>query len=652
MPPSPHASEPGNGGPPDPILIEEAFAVALDGSPEQAVSALLLALGPEGDSPRCRLAIARLMLVRDRPGDRNEAVAELRTLAEEGGEVGWRAALQLARTARRDGAVEEAATHLRSALDTFRGLSPQLGASGSTLSSLIASEVRELQRRSASAETSDESSTLRRGVDVAALLRIVEFGKHAAALTDPEELLALILDEAIRLSGMERGFLVLVHGDELEYAMSRAIDRADVGKPEFAVSRTLVREVVRTGRPSYIDEPLELDQRSAGASLSDRGVRSVACVPITGGGVLSGVLYVDHRTRRRRMDGPTSRVLELFAGQAGGALQNLRAHEAKRRALETAEEALRLHREVDEWSAEFEPLVGRTAVMEELFRRLERIFPTEAPVLIRGETGTGKDLVAQMIHRRGPRAAGEYVAFNCAGVPESLLEDQLFGHERGAFTGAVQAHAGLFEVAHRGTLFLDEVGDMSPRMQSALLRVLESGEVRRLGGRERVEVDVRILAATHRDLEAMVEAGTFRRDLFFRLNVLSVSLPPLRERTADVPLLVDALWKHRGGGELPSFAPEAMQRLMDYRWPGNVRELENVLERLIVLGVPVVRKEHLPHEISAPSLPPTRAGTLREAEQAAIRRALEQAGGNKALAARILEIDRKTLYLKLKAMGE
>jgi DNA-binding NtrC family response regulator len=188
-------------------------------------------------------------------------------------------------------------------------------------------------------------------------------------------------------------------------------------------------------------------------------------------------------------------------------------------------------------------------------------------------------------------------------------------------------------------------------MQSSLLRVLESGEVRRLGGRDAIEVDVRILAATHRDLEAMVEEGTFRQDLFFRLNVLSVSIPALRERAVDVPLLVNALWMRLHGGQPPEFTPDAMQRLMEYRWPGNVRELENVLERLIVLGVSHVTVEHLPAEIAIRAAVPGRAGTLREAEEAAIRRALEEAKGNKALAARILDIDRKTLYLKLKAAG-
>ncbi|MBP1611815.1 MAG: Fis family transcriptional regulator [Acidobacteria bacterium] len=633
-------------------LFDEAIALALDGAAEEAVSVLREA--PHGpDSPEWVLGLARARLARDAAGDRARAREELRVLAEAGGKHAWRAWLQLARDARREGRIDAAAGMLKAALDAFRATSAGQGPGAERLADLLSREVRHLRTRSADATTSDERARTRRSLDASALLRIVEFGKRAATITEPQEVLALVLEEAIALSTMERGFIVLVEGERLELALSRGIDidRIDPGAPEIAVSRTLVREVVRTGQPAYIEEPAGIGDHPAGASLTDRGIRAVACVPITSAGTLYGVLYVDHRTRARQLDGATAHLLELFAGQAAVALENARAHAARRRALETAQEALRLRRDASDRSSEFEPLVGRAPAMEDLFLRLERILPTEAPVLIRGETGTGKDLVAQIIHRRGPRSGGEYVAFNCAGVPESLLEDQLFGHERGAFTGAIQPHAGLFEVAHRGTLFLDEVGDMSPRMQSALLRVLESGEVRRLGGRDAIEVDVRILAATHRDLEAMVEEGTFRQDLFFRLNVLSVSLPPLRERAVDLPLLVNALWTRLHGGNPPEFAPEAMQRLMEYRWPGNVRELENVLERLIVLRVPRVTLEHLPTEIGSRAAAPTRAGTLREAEEAAIRRAVEEAKGNKALAARILDIDRKTLYLKLKAAG-
>jgi putative nucleotidyltransferase with HDIG domain len=486
-------------------LFDEAIALALDGAAEEAVAVLREA--PHGpDSPEWILGLARARIARDAAGDRAQAREALRALAEAGGEHAWRAWLQLARDARREGRIDAAAGMLKAALDAFRSTPAGKGAGAEMLADLLSREVRHLRARSADATTRGENDESRRPLDASALLRIVEFGKRAATITEPQEVLALVLEEAIALTAMERGFIVLVDGERLELALARGIDieHADPDAREFAVSRTLVREVVKTGRPAYIEEPAEVGGHPAGASLTDRGVRAVACVPITSAGTLCGVLYVDHRTRARQLDGATAHLLELFAGQAAVALENARAHAARRRALETAQEALRLRREASDRSSDFEPLVGRSPAMEDLFLRLERILPTEAPVLIRGETGTGKDLVAQIVHRRGPRGHGEYVAFNCAGFPESLLEDQLFGHERGAFTGAVQPHAGLFEVANRGTLFLDEVGDMSPRMQSALLRVLESGEVRRLGGRDAIEVDVRILAATHRDLEAMV----------------------------------------------------------------------------------------------------------------------------------------------------
>jgi DNA-binding NtrC family response regulator len=387
--------------------------------------------------------------------------------------------------------------------------------------------------------------------------------------------------------------------------------------------------------------------------LVEIGVRAVACVPIQHAGVALGVLYLDGQSPSPLLQGPIERLLDLLAAQAGGALDNARAHRAKAQALEAAEERLRRQRSQDDRRSGYGEIVGASDAMQEVYRKLDLFAPTELPVLILGETGTGKELVARLIHARGPRAKREFIATNCAGIAESLLESELFGHERGAFTGADRSRPGLFELAHGGTLLLDEIGDMSLRMQAELLRVLQSGEVRRVGGRETFHLDVRVIAATHRDLEELQRRGEFRQDLYYRLNVLSLTLPALRERVEDIPLLVTTLLERLvpHGRTPPKLSERAMARLVAHAWPGNVRELQNVLRRISVSGEPVIDEGELPPELlRSEARAPVRAGSLRRAENEAVRGALTAAGGNKAEAARILGVDRKTLYAKLRRL--
>ena len=299
----------------------------------------------------------------------------------------------------------------------------------------------------------------------------------------------------------------------------------------------------------------------------------------------------------------------------------------------------------------YDDIVGRSPAMQEVFARLDRIISASDPIIVQGETGTGKELVARLIHNRGPRRHREFVVVNCAGMPEALLESEIFGYERGAFTGADRPRAGLYEVAHRGTLLLDEIADMSPRMQGNLLRALESGEVRRLGGREPFHVDVRVVAASNRDLESEVGRGRFRADLYYRLNVLKLELPPLRDRLEDVPLLIERLMPRVAAGRrAPRFTERAMARLTSYTWPGNVRELQNVLRCVAAAGLETVDESDLPAGLWDAG-PRVGRGTLRQLEDEAIRRAVMQTGGNKSRAARLLGVDRKTLYVKLRRLG-
>lgn len=299
-------------------------------------------------------------------------------------------------------------------------------------------------------------------------------------------------------------------------------------------------------------------------------------------------------------------------------------------------------------------LVGHSRAMEQVRKLIEKVAPTNSSVLILGETGTGKELVARAVHQHSLRAESPFVAVNCGALPETLIESELFGHRKGAFTGADEHRTGLFEVAHGGTIFLDEIGELPKAMQAKLLRVLESGEIRRVGDNTAFEVDVRVICATHRTLPDMVEAGDFREDLMYRINTFELQIPALRERIADIPELAEHLFRRFRPNIKPNetlFTPEAIELLQKHAWPGNVRELANVIEHAgILCDQPPITPEHLPQRFGARKqahklrLAPM---TLRDLEMQAIHDALDRHQGNKPEAAEALGISLKTLYNKL-----
>ncbi|MDE2484496.1 MAG: sigma-54-dependent Fis family transcriptional regulator [candidate division NC10 bacterium] len=296
-------------------------------------------------------------------------------------------------------------------------------------------------------------------------------------------------------------------------------------------------------------------------------------------------------------------------------------------------------------------IIGQGPAISSLLATVERIAPSEANILIQGESGTGKSLVAKAIHAASPRAGGPFLVINCSGFQDPLLESELFGHEKGAFTGAVSVKQGLFEVTGGGTLLLDEVGEMSPAMQSKLLQVLDTKELRRVGGTRVHRVDVRIIAATNKDLAQEVRMGRFREDLYYRLNVVSLTLPSLRERKEDIPLLIEHFVKQFRvtGQKTKTVSPEAMHALADYPWPGNVREIANTIERLLILSPgDVIGLEDLPPNIRFPSGSAGGPVSLAEMERLHLIRVLDHTGGKKMQAARLLGIDLKTLNSKIK----
>ncbi len=315
-------------------------------------------------------------------------------------------------------------------------------------------------------------------------------------------------------------------------------------------------------------------------------------------------------------------------------------------------------------SRRYDELLGDSPPMRRVYEMLDRMVDSDATVLIAGESGTGKEIVARTLHARGPRRDGPFVAVNCAAVPDTLLESELFGHARGAFTDARQARIGLFQRAHGGTLFLDEIGELSLALQPKLLRVLQERTIRPLGADQEIPFDVRLVTATNRDLESAVEEQRFRQDLYFRVNVLRIHLPPLRARGGDVLLLAQEFLDRvaaRTGKRVTGISPDAAERLLSYAWPGNVRELQNCIERAVALtrytdiaveDLPEAIRDYRPDQLLIASDNPAQLPPMEEVERRYIRRVMQAVRGNKTLAAQVLGFDRRTLYRKLERFGD
>jgi transcriptional regulator with GAF, ATPase, and Fis domain len=488
--------------------------------------------------------------------------------------------------------------------------------------------------------------------------------------SDYTRLLDMIMDMALSAIGAQRGF-ILAGPKKMGVLAARNMEEGKT-EADTSLSFSIALEVVETQRPILTADACQDDRFKERVSVKDLALRSVLCVPLLGPQGAVGAVYAEDRNRPGAFREHDLWFLSLFADQAAVALENARLG---RRQEEDRRELDRLNRELSarvkqqaRSIADLESRVasappkryadieGRSPAMEKVFALLDRITPTQAPVLITGASGTGKELVARAIHFHGPRKDRTFAAENCAALTETLLESELFGHEKGAFTGAVALRKGLFEQAHQGTLFLDEVADMSPGLQKKLLRVLQEGEIRRVGGRDLISVDVRIISASNRDLEEIVTAGRFREDLFYRLNVLRIDLPPLSKRREDIALLVKRFLEgaSTAEGEPRRITEEALSLLQAYDWPGNVRELQNEILRAAALGGAVIGPDDLSPRVRE-SLPSEGSLDLREKvqelETKLIRDALARTGGNKSSAARLLGLSRFGLQKKMQRFG-
>jgi transcriptional regulator with PAS, ATPase and Fis domain len=359
-------------------------------------------------------------------------------------------------------------------------------------------------------------------------------------------------------------------------------------------------------------------------------------------GRISALMYVDTRDANVHFDDNHLQMMTAIAGIAGLALENIAHLEALTQENQNLRSQITLEHN----------MVGASARMKDVFQFIQRVAPTESTVLILGESGTGKELVARAVHRNSPRAKGPFVAINCAAIAESLLESELFGHEKGAFTGAVGQKKGKIEAASGGTIFFDEIGELAAGLQAKLLRVLQEREFERVGGTRAIKADIRVVAATNRDLQQAVQEGTFRKDLFYRLNVVAIEVPPLRERREDVPDLVHHFIQktaRKCNTGPKSLSPQAKASLMNYDWPGNVRELENAIERALVLGsTDSILVEDLPETIFETAAPAggaatMYAGAVKDTKKQLILNALEQANGSYIEAAKALGLHPNSL---------
>jgi transcriptional regulator with GAF, ATPase, and Fis domain len=449
----------------------------------------------------------------------------------------------------------------------------------------------------------------------------------AAALQAPRstaELAHGLLEQILAAVPGERAALLLADRGTPEIAAAFSLDRRGSAAP-FPVSRTVARRVLEEGIALLADDVILEERLASAESLRAERIRSLIAAPLAQQGRAFGLLYVDTREPGPSFEERHLQMLAALGSLAVGALTGVRRTEWLEEENRRLSESLALD------------MVGESPRMKEVYRLLTRAAAADSTVLLRGESGTGKEVAARALHKGSPRADKPFIAVNCATFSETLLESELFGHERGAFTGAIARKIGKAEAADGGTLFLDEIGEIPLSLQAKLLRFLQERELERVGSPRPIRVDVRVVAATNRDLERAIREGTFREDLYYRLNVIPLHLPPLRERREDVPLLAShfaALTSRRLGRPVAGFTPEARSCLVRYDWPGNVRELANAVERALVLGDgELIRPEDLPETVleSAP-VQEVALGhfheVVQETKKQLIRAAVAEAGGN------------------------
>ncbi|MEK6608960.1 MAG: sigma 54-interacting transcriptional regulator [Myxococcota bacterium] len=677
------------------VDLRRAAAARRSGAYAEAAALLVRAAREVSLADRIAIESARLALASGEAGpEAARSLVEARRRLEAGGlrDEAWRADLLSARLLARQGEREEARAALERARNTWKEIvmaTPEIYRQGLEQDPdarwLREADGAEAPSPVGRGEAPAPAARAADGVSPEARLRrLLAINKRLNSELSLPRLLEYIVDTVVDLCAAERGFILLVdEAGAMEVKVARNIARSDLAVAAGAqptVSRSIAERAIREGQPVVTIDAAEDARFEAARSVASLRLRSVLAVPLHVKGKAVGALYVDHRLRRGAFsDGEVALVLD-FCDQAAIAIENAHMHrQLRRQAVKLERNARELERRVQGQEVEilamreevgrsrealggrsrYGDLVGRSPRILDVFRLLDRVVVTDLPVVVIGESGTGKELVARALHHGGARKDGPFVSENCSAIPETLLESVLFGHVRGAFTGADRDRRGLFEIAHGGTLFLDEVGETSPGMQSKLLRVLQEKEFRRVGGERSVSVDVRVIAASNRDLAKLVQTGRFREDLYYRLSVVRVDLPPLRERRDDIPALVEHFVAKHFPGRGLRVERDAMARLVGYAWPGNVRELENQVLRAAAMAgdAQAITIADLSPAVAAGAPLTIDPDDLRlrsrvdALERDLIGRALGRTEGNQSRAAILLGLSRYGLQKKLKRIG-
>jgi Nif-specific regulatory protein len=494
------------------------------------------------------------------------------------------------------------------------------------------------------------------------LMLLFEISRILERSMDLRDVAGPVLDAIAEHMGMMRGTLTLLNreSDEIFIEAAHGLSDAQKERGRYRPGEGVTGKVVETGHPAVVphisEEPEFLDRTRSRKAYLRKNI-SFICVPIKLENEVIGALSADRLFEEGVSFEEDVRLLAIIGSMIAQAVRLRQSVQEERHRL--LEENKRLKHQLKE---RFKPsnIIGKSKVMQNVYDLIAQVTKSETTVLIRGESGTGKELVAQAIHFNSLRSSKPFIKVNCGALPESVIESELFGHEKGAFTGAIAARKGRFELADGGTIFLDEIGDLSPTTQIKLLRVLQEKEFDRVGGTATIRADVRVIAATNRDLETLIDEGKFRQDLYYRLNVFPIHVPALRERRTDIPLLADFFVERYSKANLKDIlriSTPAIDMLMSYHWPGNVRELENCVERAVLLSSDsVIHGHHLPPtlqtaEASGTSLKGTLESTLENVERDMLMDALKAARGNKAKAARDLGITERIMGLRVRKYG-
>lgn len=462
-------------------------------------------------------------------------------------------------------------------------------------------------------------------------------------LQEIDPLLKSILRIAMEVIGAERGFILMLD-ERQQLALRIAQNLSEAQASDLSqVSQSVLQQVLETGEPIICFDALADDRFQGAQSIRIQRIQSIAAVPLTIKTRPIGAIYLDSIQRRAGFKPESLPFITAFAHQAAIAIENAQLYAALR-------EENRLLKKQIQQAYSFKEIIGRSPAMKQVFELMESVVDSDVTVLISGESGTGKELVARALHYNGPRKDKPFIALFCGALPENLLESELFGHKKGAFTGATSDKKGLFEAADGGSFFLDEIGDLSPKIQTELLRVIQEGEIKRVGENQVRYVNVRIIAATNKNLEELVQAGLFREDLYYRLNVIKIELPPLRKREGDIPLLANYfLTKHaaKTRKQVQGISPEAMKRLMSYHWPGNVRELENTIERALLLTKDIfIQPENL--HLPEPEIKLPEKMSLKDFERQIVQKTLAENDNNISRTAEQLGVSRRWLHYRIK----